>query len=68
MCTFQLPVATTLVQKVLRENGKPLFDSLAKPDTVKKILQEPYFDASQVSSRLVLMSDRDFSHKVPSTR
>ena len=36
------------IQSVLRSNGQPLFDSLAKPDTVKQILLEPYADPSKV--------------------
>jgi hypothetical protein len=30
------------MQASLRENGQPLFDSLAKPNTVKEILKTPY--------------------------
>ena len=37
------------VQKALRDNGQPLFDSLAKPGIVKQILAEPYADAAQVA-------------------
>jgi len=50
------PIAVPIVgavQRALRENGKPLFDSLAKPSTVKQILREPYSDASQVTDELV---------------
>ena len=36
------------VQAGLRRYGQPLFDALAKPGTVKQILEEPYFDASKV--------------------
>lgn len=41
------------IQSVLRSNGQPLFDSLAKPDTVKQILLEPYADPSKVTDELV---------------
>lgn len=41
------------VQSALRSNGQGLFDALAKPDTVKQILKEPYHDASQVTDELV---------------
>lgn len=41
------------VQRALRENGQPLFDALAKPGTVKQILQEPYHDATTVTDELV---------------
>eukprot|EP00308_Calcidiscus_leptoporus_P021755 CAMPEP_0119368662 /NCGR_PEP_ID=MMETSP1334-20130426/15286_1 /TAXON_ID=127549 /ORGANISM="Calcidiscus leptoporus, Strain RCC1130" /LENGTH=358 /DNA_ID=CAMNT_0007385349 /DNA_START=153 /DNA_END=1229 /DNA_ORIENTATION=+ len=41
------------VQQALRDNGQPLFDSLAKPATVSAILKEPYYDAAQVTDELV---------------
>lgn len=41
------------VQQLLRENGKPLFDSLAKPNTVKEILKEPYAIQNEVDDELV---------------
>lgn len=41
------------VQARLRESGQPLFDALAKPDTVKQILKEPYADAAAVTDELV---------------
>lgn len=46
---------TAAVQRFLRESpwGKRLFDSLAKPSTVKRILMEPYHDAQQVTDELV---------------
>jgi|TARA_B100000524_G_scaffold340325_1_gene233352 pimeloyl-ACP methyl ester carboxylesterase len=44
---------TTAVQSLLRRYGKPLFDALAKPATVKQILREPYSDATQVTDELV---------------
>jgi len=44
---------TSFVQRTLRENGKPLFDFLAKPSTVKQILKEPYHDPEQVTDELV---------------
>jgi len=50
------PIAVPLVsavQRALRNNGQPLFDALAKPDTVKQILKEPYADAEQVTDELV---------------
>jgi len=49
---FLIPVVSA-VQAALRKYGKPLFDSLAKPDTVKQILKEPYYDAEQVTDELV---------------
>ena len=53
---FLRPLVVPLVsaiQKALRENGQGLFDSLAKPSTVKQILKEPYYDASTVTDELV---------------
>lgn len=45
--------AVEAVQATLRNNGQPLFDALAKPETVKQILKEPYHDPSQVTDELV---------------
>lgn len=50
--SFLRPVVSA-VQAALRKYGQPLFDSLAKPSTVKQILKEPYFDAEQVTDELV---------------
>ncbi|CAB9530150.1 hydrolase, alpha beta fold family protein [Seminavis robusta] len=41
------------VQSLLRNRGQPLFDALAKPDTVKQILMEPYKVQSAVDDTLV---------------
>lgn len=40
--------ALAAVQRALRSRGQVLFDALAKPDTVKQILKEPYFDSQTV--------------------
>jgi len=48
-----LQPATSFVQRALRENGRPLFDFLANPATVKQILKEPYHDEGQVTDELV---------------
>ena len=42
-----------VVQSWLRKNGQPIFDSLAKPATVKNILKEPYFVKESVTDELV---------------
>ena len=50
------PIAVPIVQAVqrtLRENGQPLFDALAKPNTVKQILKMPYADEAMVTDELV---------------
>jgi len=49
---FTMPVIRG-VQKLLREKGQPLFDTLAKPDIVKQILKEPYAVESAVDDVLV---------------
>jgi pimeloyl-ACP methyl ester carboxylesterase len=41
------------IQKLLRNKGQGLFDALAKPDTVKTILKEPYAVESAVDDILV---------------
>jgi len=41
------------VQALLRNRGQPLFDALAKPDTVKQILMEPYKVQTAVDDTLV---------------
>mmetsp|Transcript_18937 Transcript_18937/g.31351 ORF Transcript_18937/g.31351 Transcript_18937/m.31351 type:complete len:386 (+) Transcript_18937:20-1177(+) len=41
------------VQQLLRDKGQGLFDALAKPDTVKQILKEPYAVESAVDDVLV---------------
>mmetsp|Transcript_31184 Transcript_31184/g.93583 ORF Transcript_31184/g.93583 Transcript_31184/m.93583 type:complete len:373 (+) Transcript_31184:930-2048(+) len=45
--------AVRAVQKLLREKGRPLFDFLAKPKTVKEILLEPYAVSNAVTDELV---------------
>lgn len=46
--SFALP-AIRAVQRLLRERGHGLFNALAKPDTVKQILKEPYYDPTDVT-------------------
>jgi pimeloyl-ACP methyl ester carboxylesterase len=41
------------VQQLLRDKGQGLFDALAKPETVKQILKEPYAVESAVDDVLV---------------
>lgn len=41
------------VQATLRERGHGLFNALAKPDTVKQILKEPYHNPDSVTDELV---------------
>jgi pimeloyl-ACP methyl ester carboxylesterase len=41
------------IQKLLRTRGQPLFDALAKPNTVKQILKEPYAIVDAVDDVLV---------------
>ena len=41
------------IQSLLRTNGKPLFDTLAKPTIVKEILKEPYANIDAVDDELV---------------
>lgn len=45
--------AVRFAQRTLRENGRPLFDALAKPDVVKQILREPYARTDRVDDALV---------------
>lgn len=45
--------AVQLVQRLLRENGQPLFDALANTETVKSILKEPYSVTEAVTDELV---------------
>jgi len=52
MSTIAMPLIRQ-VQKLLRQQGRPLFDALAKPDTVKQILLEPYKVADAVDDVLV---------------
>jgi len=42
-----------VVQSWLRSNGQGIFDTLAKPNTVKNILQEPYHVSNTVTDELV---------------
>ncbi|KAH8056428.1 hypothetical protein JL721_10028 [Aureococcus anophagefferens] len=48
-----LQPAVSWVQAQLRAKGQGLFDALAKPDTVKSILKEPYADEKAVTDDLV---------------
>ena len=47
-----MPVVQT-VQACLRNYGYPLFEALAKPDIVEKILREPYHVHSAIDEELV---------------
>ncbi|GAX17532.1 hypothetical protein FisN_18Lh180 [Fistulifera solaris] len=47
-----MPILRT-VQSLLRQYGKTVFDALAKPDTVKQILKEPYARTEAVDDTLV---------------
>lgn len=47
-----MPVVRS-VQRLLRDRGQPLFDALAKPDTVRKILEEPYQLRTNLDDELV---------------
>jgi pimeloyl-ACP methyl ester carboxylesterase len=47
-----MPIIQT-VQKTLREKGQGLFDALATPETVKKILKEPYKVTDAIDDTLV---------------
>lgn len=49
---ISMPFVRSL-QSFLRNKGQGLFDALAKPDTVKQILKEPYAVASAVDDELV---------------
>ena len=44
---------TNAVQSWLRNNGHGLYDKVAKPDIIKKILKEPYAVTSAVDDQLV---------------
>jgi len=46
-------VVLRAIQRLLRERGQPVFDALAKPDTVKEILKVPYVIDSAVDDALV---------------
>jgi len=50
--SLSMPLVRGL-QKLLRENGQPLFDALATPKTVKEILKEPYEVTSAIDDTLV---------------
>lgn len=52
LANLAMPVIRS-VQSLLRSRGQPLFTALAKPDTVRKILQEPYSVSSAVDDELV---------------
>ncbi len=47
-----MPILQT-VQSLLRQYGKTVFDALAKPETVKQILKEPYARTEAVDDTLV---------------
>mmetsp|Transcript_4660 Transcript_4660/g.8935 ORF Transcript_4660/g.8935 Transcript_4660/m.8935 type:complete len:401 (-) Transcript_4660:33-1235(-) len=47
-----MPVVRS-IQSLLRSRGKGLFDFLAKPNTVKKILSEPYYVREAIDDELV---------------
>lgn len=49
---FMMPL-TNAVQRWLRNHGHGLFDKVAKPDIIKKILKEPYAVTSAVDDQLV---------------
>ena len=49
---FTMPLIRQ-VQKTLRERGQPLFEALAKPETVKQILKEPYKVTDAIDDTLV---------------
>ena len=52
LSNIAMPVIRS-VQSLLRSKGQGLFDALAKPDTVKQILMEPYAIADAVDDELV---------------
>ena len=56
---------TATVQAMLRRWGQPLFDALAKPATVKRILTEPYHDSEQVTDELVEVCISHQPHLLP---
>lgn len=49
---ISMPIVRT-IQSALRSNGQILFDALAKPNTVKQILMEPYHVIEAVDDELV---------------
>jgi pimeloyl-ACP methyl ester carboxylesterase len=49
---ISMPIVRS-VQKTLREKGQPLFEALATPETVKKILKTPYSVQEAVDDTLV---------------
>jgi pimeloyl-ACP methyl ester carboxylesterase len=49
---LSMPVVRA-IQKALREKGQPLFDALAKPETVRQILKEPYKVQDAIDDTLV---------------
>jgi Predicted hydrolases or acyltransferases (alpha/beta hydrolase superfamily) len=49
---LSMPVIRS-IQSLLRSRGKGLFDMLAKPDTVKAILREPYFVREAIDDELI---------------
>lgn len=52
LSNLAMPVIRS-VQSLLRSKGQGLFDALAKPDTVKQILMEPYEISEAVDDELV---------------
>ena len=49
---FIQPIVTS-IQSWLRVNGQGIFESLAKPNIVKNILMEPYYNKDAVTNELV---------------
>lgn len=52
LSNIAMPVIRS-IQSLLRTKGQGLFDALAKPDTVKQILMEPYAIVEQIDDELV---------------
>jgi len=52
LSSLSMPIVRA-IQSALRERGQGLFDLLAKPDTVKQILMEPYAVSEAVDDELV---------------
>jgi len=52
LSNLAMPVIRS-VQSLLRSRGQSLFTALAKPDTVRKILEEPYYATDNLDDELV---------------
>lgn len=52
LSSISMPIVR-VIQKLLRENGQSLFDTLAKPNIVKEILKEPYAVSEAIDDTLV---------------